>query len=120
MGRTCASPLLSPAPRSRAPPDFDCTPIWKWESLRSSSRSTEGNSGGEQGDDGQPAQLYDVEPDRAEKENLLRTEVDVAKRMADLLEQAVKDGRTRPGPKLKNDVPVDIWKTREGRPPLLR
>jgi hypothetical protein len=58
--------------------------------------------------------------DRAEAENLVEKKAARAKRMADLLEKAVRAGRSRPGPKEENDVAVDIWKTPSGRPEFLR
>ncbi|NKB71303.1 MAG: sulfatase-like hydrolase/transferase [Candidatus Latescibacteria bacterium] len=79
-----------------------------------------GSGGWSKGDDGQPAQLYDMAADRAEKNNLLELETGVARDLADLLERAVAQGRTRPGPAQANDVAVDIWKTEEGRPRVLR
>lgn len=79
-----------------------------------------GSGGWSKGDDGKPAQLYDMSADRGEEKNLIESKTDEARRLADLLEQAVNNGRTRPGAKQKNDVPVDIWKNNEGRPVLLR
>jgi len=80
----------------------------------------QGSGGWSKGDDGQPAQLYDMSADRAEETNLIESKTGEAKRLADLLEQAVNNGRTRPGKKQKNDVPVNIWKNKEGRPALLQ
>jgi arylsulfatase A-like enzyme len=79
-----------------------------------------GSGGWSKGNDGKAAQLYDMSIDRSEKNNLLESRTDVARRLADLLEQAVNNGRTRPGVKQKNDVSVDIWKSKENRPLLLR
>lgn len=78
-----------------------------------------GSGGWSKGDDGQPAQLYDLAADRSESTNLLASHPKVAKQLADLLEEAVHNGRTRLGKKQINDVPVDIWKTAEGRPSVL-
>jgi hypothetical protein len=79
-----------------------------------------GSGGYSKGDDGQPAQLYDLAADWKEKDNRILSEPRQAKYLADLLERAVANGRTNPGKKLANDVPVDIWKTNNGRPDVLK
>jgi arylsulfatase A len=86
----------------------------KWKLL-----ACRGSGGWSKGDDGQPAQLYDLSSDRDEENNLIESNPKIAKELADLLETAVANGRSRPGPPQKNDVPVDIWKTKAGRPDLL-
>jgi arylsulfatase A len=86
----------------------------KWKLL-----ACRGSGGWSKGDDGQPAQLYDLSSDRDEENNLIESNPKIAKELADLLETAVANGRSRPGPPQKNDVPVDIWKTNAGRPDLL-
>jgi arylsulfatase A-like enzyme len=78
-----------------------------------------GSGGYSKGDDGQPAQLYDLEADPYEQVNLIQTEPQQAASLADLLESAVANGRSTPGRWLVNDVPVDIWKTETGRPSVL-
>ena len=80
----------------------------------------QGSGGYSKGDDGQPAQLYDLEADPYEQVNLIRTEPKQAGYLADLLELAVANGRSNPGSRLANDVPVDIWKTKIGRPDVLK
>jgi len=55
-------------------------------------------------------QLYDMESDVSEKRNVEAQFPEVAKRMTKLLETIIKNGRSTPGRKLKNDVPVDLWK----------
>ncbi len=40
--------------------------------------------------------------------------------MLAVLKKAIADGRTTPGSQQRNDVPVDIWKTKWGCPELLR
>lgn len=79
-----------------------------------------GSGGYSKGDDGQPAQLYDLEADPYEQVNLIQTEPQRAASLADLLELAVANGRSTPGRRLANDVSVDIWKTETGRPSVLR
>ena len=79
-----------------------------------------GGSGGySEGDEGQSAQLYDLEADPYEQVNLIQTEPQRAASLADLLELVVANGRSTPGRPLANDVPVDIWKTETGRPSVL-
>lgn len=81
----------------------------------------QGSGGWSKGDDGMPAQLYNLSTNRAEENNQITSQPDIALRLADLLEKAVEDGRTRAGPKQENDVPVKIWKGNNGgRPALLR
>ena len=80
----------------------------------------QGSGGYSKGDDGQPAQLYDLEADPYEQVNLIRTEPKQAGYLADLLELAVANGRSNPGSRLANDVPVDTWKTKIGRPDVLK
>jgi hypothetical protein len=79
-----------------------------------------GSGGWSKDSDGRPAQLYDLASDPSESVNLIDTEKIVAKKLADRLQKAVEDGRSRPGPRQKNDVPVDIWKTASGRPEFLQ
>ena len=80
----------------------------------------QGSGGYSKGDDGQPAQLYDLEADPYEQVNLVRTNPQQAGYLADLLELAVANGRSNLGSRLANDVPVDIWKTKIGRPAVLK
>ena len=80
----------------------------------------QGSGGYSKGDDGQPAQLYDLEADPTEQANRIQTEPQQAGYLADLLEQAVANGRSNLGSRLANDVPVDIWKTKIGRPDFLK
>ena len=55
-------------------------------------------------------QLYDMESDPGEKNNLYNKYPEKVKEMVSLLEKLVNDGRSTPGEKQDNDVPVDIWK----------
>ena len=55
-------------------------------------------------------QLYDMEADPGETHNLHAVHPDRVKAMIATLKGIVEDGRSTPGPKLSNDVPVDIWK----------
>ncbi|OVE75324.1 hypothetical protein BVX97_05030, partial [bacterium E08(2017)] len=57
-----------------------------------------------------PVQLYDMEKDLSEQNNLQAKHPEIVKRLTKLLEKFVADGRSTPGPKQSNDVPVDICK----------
>jgi len=56
-------------------------------------------------------QLYNLKSDIGEENNLKDTHPDKVKYLIDLLEGIVAKGRSRPGQKQNNDVPIDIWKT---------
>jgi hypothetical protein len=51
-----------------------------------------------------------MESDVSEKRNVEAQFPEVVKRMTKLLESIIDNGRSTPGRKLKNDVPVDLWK----------
>jgi arylsulfatase A len=55
-------------------------------------------------------QLYDMEADPGEQNNLESEERAKVKEMIALLEKLVQDGRSTPGELQSNDVTVDIWK----------
>ena len=55
-------------------------------------------------------QLYNLERDIEENENLQAQYPEVINRLTNLLEKYVSDGRSTPGIRQKNDVEVDIWK----------
>jgi arylsulfatase A len=60
---------------------------------------------------GLPAvQLYDLSQDIAEQDNLQAGQPERVKRMTAQLQKIVGDGRSTPGPRQRNDVPVDIFK----------
>lgn len=63
--------------------------------------------------DGFPlVQLYDMENDPGEENNLQEEHPEKVKEMIRLLKEYVAHGRSTPGTKQLNDVPVDIWKLR--------
>ena len=64
---------------------------WKFIAAR-------GSGGWSKGDDGKPSQLYDMTNDRKESRNLAEKKPDVVAEMTKLLETAIKNGRTTPGP----------------------
>ncbi len=55
-------------------------------------------------------QLYDIQADPGETHNLQAEQPEKVKELVHSLKQLVADGRSTPGPKQENDVPVDIWK----------
>jgi len=61
-------------------------------------------------------QLYDMAADPSETHNLEAEQPEVVERLTALLEQLVADGRTSPGARQSNDVPVDIWKLPKAEP----
>jgi arylsulfatase A-like enzyme len=54
-------------------------------------------------------QLYDLAADLGETRNLSGERPEIVARLSAILEQLVSEGRSTPGPKQANDVPVD-WK----------
>jgi len=55
-------------------------------------------------------QLYDMQADPGETQNLHAKHPEKVKEMLAMLKQFVADGRSTPGSPQSNDVPVDIWK----------
>jgi len=54
-----------------------------------------------------------MQADIGEQHNLQAEHPEVVERMTKLLEKFVADGRSTPGPRQANDVPVDIWKKQD-------
>ena len=62
--------------------------------------------------DAPPAQLYDMEEDPSEKNNLYLTHPEVAQRLLANLTADVQNGRSTDGPEAKNDVEdIILWKS---------
>jgi arylsulfatase A-like enzyme len=57
-----------------------------------------------------PVQLYDLQEDPRESEDLATGQPEIVLQLLEKLERVVQDGRSRPGKKLENDLPVDLWK----------
>ena len=55
-------------------------------------------------------QLYNMKDDPGERRNLHAENPDKVKELLALLRRQVVNGRSTPGPRQENDVPVDIWK----------
>lgn len=58
-----------------------------------------------------PVQLFDLEADPGEKENLQAEHPEVVDRLTRLLEKYIADGRSTPGDPQKNAVAVKLWRT---------
>jgi arylsulfatase A len=56
-------------------------------------------------------QLYDMEQDVAEQHNVSAEHPEVVRRLTALLEKYISEGRSTPGARQKNDVPVPLWQT---------
>ncbi len=76
--------------------------------------AAKGSGGWSKGDDGKSSQLYNLADDRGESVNLVGANPEVAAELLKLLETAVANGRTTPGPKQENDTKVIIWKDQTG------
>lgn len=55
-------------------------------------------------------QLYDMQSDPGETRNLHAEQPDRVRQLLAVLKKDVAEGRSTPGPRQANDVPVDIWK----------
>ena len=69
--------------------------------------ATPGSGGwGKGGDQSQAVQLYDLEADIGESNNLAAAQPERLAKMRELLEELIRRGRSTPGPDQKNDVEV--------------
>lgn len=69
------------------------------------------------------AQLYDLEHDLGETNNLFEARPDIANRMLNELSEYVKSGRSTPGTTSLNDLPnekIKLWKSGEINPAKIR
>ncbi|MEM6257242.1 MAG: arylsulfatase [Planctomycetota bacterium] len=66
----------------------------------------EGSGGWSKGGDGKPFQLYNLRKDRGEQNNLVDTDSRRTQAMRQTLMETIQDGRSTPGPRQANDVPV--------------
>ena len=129
---TCAEILGQNIPSEAAPDSFSILPVLKGSksdkpthpvvihhsysglfAIRQGSwkyLACTGSGGWSKGGDGKPSQLYDLSKDRKESNNLIESNPEKAKYMLKLLEDSIAKGRTTPGPDLKNDTEVVIWK----------
>jgi len=72
-----------------------------WEDPKNNEASAEGLP---------PVQLYDMELDIGEKNNVEAAHPDIVARLIRDLEICVANGRSTPGPKQTNDVKINLWK----------
>ena len=63
----------------------------------------------------EPGQLYDMSKDVCERANEYSAHPEIVAQLTKLLEKYVADGRSTPGPSLKNDVPVEVWKKKAAK-----
>ena len=59
-----------------------------------------------------PIQLYDMAEDISERANRQKDHPEIVARLTRLLEKYVAEGRSTAGGPLRNDVPVNIWKSK--------
>ena len=59
-----------------------------------------------------PVQLYDMAADIGERANTQKDHPEIVARLTKLLEKYVTEGRSTAGRPLRNDEPVNIWKSR--------
>ncbi len=65
-----------------------------------------GSGGWTQGDDGLPGQLYNLDRDPGETINLFAEQPGTVRKLSRQMEKLVESGRSTPGRKQKNDVPI--------------
>jgi arylsulfatase A-like enzyme len=65
-----------------------------------------GSGGWSKGGDGKPTQLYNLSKDRGEQDNLVDKDPQRTAAMRQALMDVIEQGRSTPGPKQANDVPV--------------
>ena len=71
-----------------------------------------GSGGWGKGEDEHAAQLYDLDADLAESDNLFAVRPEIVSKLNRAMNQIVHNGRSTPGPAQANDVPVR-WKSIE-------
>lgn len=129
---TCAEILGEKIPEGAAPDSFSILPVLESKESNAPTHpvvihhsysglfairqgnwkylACQGSGGWSQGGDGKPSQLYDLSKDLKESNNLVDLNPEKAQQMLKLLEDSIAKGRTTPGPNLKNDAEVIIWK----------
>jgi arylsulfatase A len=75
---------------------------------------TAGSGGFSKEETSGPMQLYDLARDEAERHNLAAEQPAVVQRLTARLEQIVNNGRSTPGPRQRNDVPV-AWRASDDK-----
>lgn len=129
---TCAEIIDAKIPSEAAPDSFSILPVLEGKSLDKPTHplvihhsysglfairqgkwkylACKGSGGWSKGGDGKDSQLYDIIDDQKESKNLVDSSPEKAEYMLKLLETSIAKGRTTPGPDLKNDAEVIIWK----------
>jgi arylsulfatase A len=133
---TCAEILATKLPDSAGVDSFSILPVLRGDEIKEPTHpyvihhsasgrfavrkgswkflACKGSGGWSKGNDGKPSQLYNMAIDRKETNNLVDDQPDVTEELTKLLESAITNGRTTPGPKQKNDAKIVIWKDRAG------
>lgn len=83
---------------------------WKLVFCSGSGGWSQPKSGSKEGKTLPPIQLYDLAADPAEQKNVQAENSEVVKQLTALMEKYIADGRSTPGPKQVNDVPVAFVK----------
>jgi arylsulfatase A-like enzyme len=65
---------------------------------------------GQEPADAPPVQLFNLEDDLGETRNLAKDHPDIVARLTQKLEALIAEGRSTPGPRQANAVPIDLWK----------
>jgi arylsulfatase A-like enzyme len=89
---------------------------WKLILCADSGGWSDPKPGSPEADDLPTTQLYDLTNDRGELKNLHSDYPQEVKRLTNLLEQYIANGRTTPGQKQANDAEITIRKTRGSKP----
>ena len=113
----------APLPASSAEDSFSIMPLLRGEdrAVRETvvSHSADGMFAIQRGDwkliAGQQGGLYNMATDMGETENLAAQHPEIAAELAALLKKHIDDGRSTPGPKQANDVPVEVNKTKANK-----
>ena len=87
---------------------------WKLELCADSGGWTAPKPGSKEARDLPDTQLYDLSIDKAETKNLQAEYPNEVTRLSKLLQEFIDNGRTTPGAKQENDVPVKLRKKRRG------
>ena len=85
---------------------------WKLESCPGSGGWSAPKPGSAEAKKLPPVQLYNMADDISERDNAQKDHPEIAARLTRLLENYVAEGRSTAGRPLKNDVPVNIRKSK--------
>jgi arylsulfatase A len=83
---------------------------WKLELCRASGGWSSPKEGSPEAAKLPEVQLYDMAADLGETKNVAAEHPDIVRRLTQLLEKYVADGRSTPGSRQENDATIDVWK----------